>query len=53
MRSAGPGFLVLDSGNCQQRLCIYEGHAIRAGPSHTHGLRHAYAQTRYEELTGW
>ncbi len=25
----------------------------RAGLHHMHGLRHAYAQNRYEELTGW
>jgi hypothetical protein len=32
---------------------IYEGNTRRAGLSHMHGLRHAYAQNRYEELTGW
>ena len=26
---------------------------LRAGLSQMHGLRHAYAQNRYEELTGW
>ena len=31
---------------------IYERHAARAGLSKLHGLRHAYAQTRYQELTG-
>jgi hypothetical protein len=36
-----------------QQLRIYEGNTLRAGLSHTHGLRHAYAQQRYEELTGW
>ena len=25
----------------------------RAGLHHLHGLRHAYAQNRYEELAGW
>ena len=32
---------------------VYEGNTRRAGLSHMHGLRHAYAQNRYEELTGW
>ena len=26
---------------------------LRSGLSRMHGLRHAYAQNRYEELTGW
>ncbi len=32
---------------------VYEGNTRRAGLHHMHGLRHAYAQNRYEELTGW
>ena len=32
---------------------VYEGNTLRAGLSQLHGLRHAYAQERYEELTGW
>ncbi len=36
-----------------QQLRIYEGNTTRAGLSSMHGLRHAYAQERYEELTGW
>ncbi len=32
---------------------VYEGNTRRAGLSHMHGLRHAYAQNRYQELTGW
>lgn len=31
----------------------YEGDTLCAGLSHMHGLRHAYAQNCYEELTGW
>lgn len=34
------------------RLRVYEGNTTRAGLSSMHGLRHAYAQERYEELTG-
>ena len=36
-----------------QQLRVYEGNTLRAGLSNMHGLRHAYAQNRYEELTGW
>ena len=32
---------------------IYEKHTLRAGFTQLHGLRHAYAQARYQELTGW
>ena len=31
----------------------YEQHTANAGLSKMHGLRHAYAQRRYEELAGW
>jgi integrase len=50
---AGKGSLIPGSRNYRQQLRIYEGHTIRAGLSRLHGLRHAYAQRRYEELTGW
>jgi len=36
-----------------QQLRVYEGNTLRVGLSNMHGLRHAYAQHRYEELTGW
>jgi len=49
----GKGSLIPSSRNYVQQLRIYEGHTIRAGLSKMHGLRHAYAQQRYEELTGW
>lgn len=32
---------------------IYDKQASRAGLKNLHGLRHAYAQHRYKELTGW
>ncbi len=32
---------------------IYDKQVQRAGLKNLHGLRHAYAQTRYKELTGW
>ncbi len=50
---AGKGSLIPSSRNYVKQLRIYEGHTIRAGLSKMHGLRHAYAQRRYEELTGW
>jgi hypothetical protein len=52
-RLAGKGSLIPSNRNYRQQLRIYEGHTLRAGLSKMHGLRHAYAQNRYEELTGW
>lgn len=52
-RLAGKGSLIPSSRNYRRQLRIYEGHTLRAGLSKMHGLRHAYAQRRYEELTGW
>jgi hypothetical protein len=52
-RLAGRGSLIPGSRNYLQQLRIYEGQTLRAGLSQLHGLRHAYAQQRYEELTGW
>jgi hypothetical protein len=48
----GKGSLIPSDRNYRQQLRIYEGQTIRAGLSRMHGLRHAYAQRRYEELTG-
>lgn len=50
---AGKGSLIPGNRNYVQQLRVYEGHTLRAGLSKMHGLRHAYAQKRYEELTGW
>ena len=50
---AGFGSLIPSSRNYVQQMRVYEGNTRRAGLSHMHGLRHAYAQIRYEELTGW
>lgn len=52
-RMAGKGSLIPANRNYVQQLRIYEGHTSRAGLSKLHGLRHAYAQRRYQELTGW
>ena len=37
----------------KQQLGAYVGHCRRAGLDHMHGLRHAYAQQRFEELAGF
>ena len=50
---AGRGSLIPADRTYIQQLRVYEGHTARAGLSKLHGLRHAYAQQRYEELTGW
>jgi len=52
-RLAGLGSLIPSNRNYVQQLRIYEGNTLRAGLSRMHGLRHGYAQNRYEELTGW
>ena len=52
-RLAGLGSLIPSNRNYVQQMRIYERNTLRAGLSHMHGLRHAYAQSRYEELTGW
>jgi integrase len=50
---AGLGALIPASRNYIEQLRIYERHTANAGLSKMHGLRHAYAQQRYRELTGW
>ncbi len=50
---AGRGSLIPGNRNYVQQMRVYEGNTRRAGLHHLHGLRHAYAQDRYEELTGW
>ena len=50
---AGFGSLIPSHRSYVHQLRVYEGNTTRAGLSSMHGLRHAYAQERYEELTGW
>jgi hypothetical protein len=50
---AGKGSLIPDHKTYVQQLRLYEGQCIRAGLSKMHGLRHAYAQRRFDELTGF
>lgn len=52
-RLAGSGSLIPATRNYRQQLKVYERNTINAGLSKLHGLRHAYAQHRYAELTGW
>ncbi len=50
---AGKGSLIPSDKSYIQQLKIYERHTAGAGLSKVHGLRHEYAQQRYQELTGW
>jgi len=52
-RLAAGGSLIPTDRNYVQQLRAYERHTANAGLSKMHGLRHAYAQRRYEELAGW
>ena len=45
--------LIPDSKTYKQQKKLYENQTKAAGFKHPHGLRHAYAQQRYKELTGW
>ena len=49
----GSGALIPPDRNYRQQLKVYESQTREAGLYRMHGLRHRYAQTRYEELTGW
>jgi hypothetical protein len=48
-RLAGRSSLIPSNRNYVQQMRVYEGNTRRAGLHHMHGLRHAYAQIRYEE----
>jgi len=50
---AGHGSLIPPARSYIQQRRVYERHSARAGLNKLHGLRHAYAQARYEELTGF
>ncbi|CAM3885647.1 phage integrase N-terminal domain-containing protein [Bordetella tumulicola] len=52
-RLAGTGSLIPAHKNYIQQRHVYDGQCKAAGLSHMHGLRHQYAQSRYEVLTGW
>ena len=50
---AGKGSLIPDERTYIQQVRVYEGELRKAGISRAHGLRHTYAQRRYEDLAGW
>ena len=50
---AGRGSLIPTERSYIQHLRVYVRQIMNAGLSKMHGLRHAYAQERYFELTGW
>lgn len=49
---AGHGSMIPAERSYIQHLKMYENQLSAAGISRAHGLRHAYAQQRYEQLTG-
>jgi len=52
-RFVGGGALIPLNRNYVQQLRCYERQTKAAELKKLHGLRHAYAQRRYRELTGW
>ncbi|MDR2878133.1 MAG: integrase domain-containing protein [Chromatiales bacterium] len=52
-RLAGAGSLIPAHKTYKQQRDIYDGQCKAASLRNMHGLRHQYAQTRYEVLTGW
>jgi len=50
---AGAGSLIPAHKNYIRQRHVYDGQCKRAGLNYMHGLRHQYAQSRYEALTGW
>ena len=52
-RLAGAGALIPGGRGYAAQRKLYERQVEAAGLSRMHGLRHAYAQARYEALTGW
>ena len=52
-RLAKGGALIPPNKNYEDQKIRYDGQVRKAGIKNPHGLRHAYAQRRYEEETGW
>ena len=52
-RLAGGGALIPGGRNYLGQRKVYEKQTQAADLARMHGLRHAYAQARYEALTGW
>lgn len=49
----GSGSLIPAGSSYVAHVKLYENQTAAAGLEKLHGLRHAYAQERYRELTGW
>ena len=49
----GQGSLIPADKTYKEQLNRFKAQTAQAGIDRVHGLRHAYAQTRYEQLTGW
>ena len=52
-RLVGRGSMIPSRRTYVEQVKLYERLTAAAGLHKMHGLRHAYAQERYEELTGW
>lgn len=52
-RLAGAGSLIPAHKSYIEQRNVYDGQCKAAGLGRMHGLRHQYAQMRYEMLTGW
>jgi len=50
---AGAGSLIPATMSYRDQLNRFKAQTAKAGIDHVHGLRHAHAQARYAELTGW
>ena len=50
---AGNGSLIPAELRYRDQLQRFKSQCAQAGIHGVHGLRHQYAQTRYENLTGW
>ena len=50
---AGAGSLIPATMSYRDQLNRFKAQTAKADIDHVHGLRHAYAQARYEALTGW
>jgi site-specific recombinase XerC len=53
IRLVGTRSLIPANKTYIQQRQVYDGQCKAAGLSNMHGLRHRYAQVRYEALTGW
>ena len=50
---AGGGAMIAPERNYAEQKRVYMDQTKAAGLDHMHGLRHAFALDRYEDLTGW